>query len=70
MPNSTGCHLGSVVTSGFTRHRKIVEHMALPYEDLMTHTFICGASGFGSNDSRCDTPPVMKRKITRFAVPG
>ena len=26
--------------------------------------------GFGSNDSRCETPPVMNRKMTRLALPA
>ncbi len=26
--------------------------------------------GLGSNESTCDTPPLMNRKITDFALPG
>ena len=26
------------------------------------------SAGFGSNESTCDTPPVMNRKMTRFAL--
>ena len=28
------------------------------------------SAAFGSNESTWDTPPVMKRKMTRFALPG
>jgi hypothetical protein len=28
------------------------------------------SAGFGSKESTCDTPPVMNRKITRFAFAG
>ena len=56
--------------------RPLEEHLEVPLAalELVDRDRSCRASansfGLGSNESTCDTPPLMYRKMTRFAFGG
>src|SRR5262245_39722255 len=47
MTPDASIRLGDLVVPTLTRHKKVGEPFRLPAVDLLTHMFVCGASGFG-----------------------
>ncbi len=47
MSSSSRIRIGDHAMPSLTRHKKLGDAYHLPTDDLLTHMFVCGASGFG-----------------------
>ncbi len=47
MSSSSRIRIGDIALPSLTRHKKFGDAYHLPADDMLTHMFVCGASGFG-----------------------